>query len=41
MTLDPSKRRKLEGIMKDQWLKMGQEELGPYSELTCVDIDPR
>lgn len=36
MTLDPRKRRPLEGIRKDPWLNMGQEEeLG----LPCDNMD--
>ena len=36
MTLDPRKRRPLEGIIKDLWLTMGQEE---ELRLPCGNMD--
>ena len=37
----PQQKKKLEDIMKDLWLNMGQEEeLRPYGEPPSGDIDP-
>ena len=42
LTVDPSQRASLEGIMKDQWVNVGYEEaLRPYSEPPRGDVDPR
>ncbi|KAF6082054.1 hypothetical protein HJG60_012705 [Phyllostomus discolor] len=42
LTLDPSHRITVEGVMDDQWMNIGYEEaLRPYSEPPGGDIDPR
>lgn len=42
LTLDPQNRGTLEELMKDPWVNMGQEEeLQPYTELPCENVNPQ